>query len=214
MRIILLGAPGAGKGTQAKKISEKFGVPHISTGDILRNESKLGTDLGRKADRFMKSGKLVPDALIIEMIKKIITGKDSGKGFLLDGFPRTIKQAKMFDKMLKTFKLDIDRVINMVVSDEALIKRLTSRRVCMGCGNICRVSGNESDTKEAENCPVCGGELQRRTDDDPEVIKERLKVYREQTRPLVDYYSAKGVLSNVDGIGSEEAVRERILAVL
>ena len=212
MRIILLGAPGVGKGTQAKKISKKFDIPHISTGDILRSESKAGTGLGKKAREFMESGKLVPDHLIIEMMQDRLTGKHAGKGFLLDGFPRTVRQAEMFEGMLESSGLDIDRVINIIVDNDVIIKRLTDRRVCQECGHISKIDGPGEDRKKS--CPKCGGQLYRRPDDDIGVIKKRLEVYKEQTRPLVDYYKKKGLLFDVDGEGSEEAVMERIISVL
>ena len=214
MRIILLGAPGAGKGTQAKKISEKFGIPHISTGDILRNECKMGTDLGKKAENFMHDGKLVPDTLIIEIIKNKIAAKGSEKDFLMDGFPRTLNQAEMFDEMLVSLDLEIDRVINIIVTNDKLVKRLTSRRVCHRCSNICKIDSPEIAHEDKARCPICGGELHKRADDGLEVIEERLKVYEKQTKPLIDYYSKKGLLSNVDGLGSEEEVTERILSLL
>jgi adenylate kinase len=214
MRIILLGAPGVGKGTQAKKISEKFGIPHISTGDILRNECRIGSELGKEAEDFMQDGKLVPDTLIIEIIKSRIAGKDSEKDFLMDGFPRTLNQAQMFDDMLESLDLEIDRVINIDVPDDELVKRLTSRRVCHSCSNVCKIDDPEIVHQDKDRCPICGGELHKRADDDLEVIEERLKVYKEQTRPLIDYYSKKGLVSDVDGLGSEEEVTERILSLL
>ncbi len=214
MRIILLGAPGAGKGTQAKKISEKFGIPHISTGDILRNECRMGTDLGKEAEVFMQDGRLVPDELIIEIIKSMIAGRGSKKDFLMDGFPRTLNQAEMFDAMLGSLGLDIDRVINVTVPDDELIKRLTSRRVCHSCANVCRIDSPEIIQQDKDRCPVCGGKLHKRVDDDLEVIEERLKVYRKQTEPLIDYYRKKGLVTDVDGLGSEEDVTERILSLL
>jgi adenylate kinase len=215
MRIVLLGAPGAGKGTQAKKISDEFGIAHISTGDILRNECRMGTDLGKKAEGFMHNGRLVPDALIIEIIKNKITGAGSEKDFLMDGFPRTLNQAEMFDDMLASLSLKIDRVINITAPDDELIKRLTSRMVCHSCSNVCRLDSDGGDGRIVKDrCPVCGGELHKRVDDDLEVIQERLRVYKKQTRPLIDYYSNKGLLSNVDGTGSERVVTERILSLL
>ncbi len=212
MRIVLLGAPGAGKGTQAKKISEKFGIPHISTGDILRNESRLGTELGKKAQVFMHDGRLVPDELIIEIIKNKISGEGPGRGFLMDGFPRTLNQAEKFDRMLTSLDLKLDRVINIVISDDELVGRLTSRRVCNSCNNICKLEDLDEDS--LGTCPVCGGKLHKRIDDDIKIVEERLDVYQKQTRPLIEYYRKKGLLSDVDGLGSEDEIMERILSIL
>ena len=212
MRFLLLGAPGAGKGTQAKIISEKYKIPHISTGDILRDEVKNNTVLGHKANEYMKKGELVPDDLIIEIIKNIITKDKNNPGFLMDGFPRTVNQAKKFDEMLSTMNMSIDKVVNIDVCNEELIKRLISRRVCNECNNISSVK-NVYDGKD-EICPYCGGELYTRKDDSIEVISQRLSVYEEQTKPLIDYYEKKGLLANIDGLGAEEEVTERVLSLL
>jgi len=187
MRLVLLGAPGAGKGTQAKKIVQRFKISHISTGNILRNEIKNDTELGRKAGNFVKEGKLVPDDLIIEIIKKELEGKQSGNGFLMDGFPRNLKQAKMFE----------------------ITRRLTSRRICHSCNNIC----STSNFKDAEitKCPECGGDLIKRKDDELRVIAERLNVYEKETKPLIDYYREHNLLVNIDGTGMENQVTERVL---
>jgi adenylate kinase len=211
MRLILLGAPGAGKGTQAKNIVSKYNIAHISTGDILRDEVKNNTGLGIKANQYMKEGKLVPDELIIEMIRKILVKDGAGTGFLMDGFPRTLLQAVKFDEMLANLGLSIDKVINISVNSERLIKRLTSRRICNSCNSICSISNNED---EVSDCPSCGGHLYRRKDDYEEVIKHRLKVYEQQTKPLIDYYRKKGLLFEVDGSGTEAEVAERIFSIL
>jgi adenylate kinase len=211
MRLILLGAPGAGKGTQAKNIVSKYNIAHISTGDILRDEVKNNTELGIKANQYMKEGKLVPDELIIEMIRKILVKDGAGTGFLMDGFPRTLLQAEKFDEMLASLGQAIDKVINISVDRGRLLKRLTSRRVCSSCNNICSISNNEDDN---EGCPSCGGQLYRRKDDHEEVIKNRLKVYEQQTKQLIDYYRKNGLLFEVDGSGTEAAVTERILSIL
>ena len=209
MRLVLLGAPGAGKGTQAKKIVQRFKISHISTGNILRNEIKNDTELGRKAGIFVKEGKLVPDDLIIEIIKKELEGKQSGNGFLMDGFPRNLKQAKMFGGMLDLLGIKLDSVINIDVSKDEIIKRLTSRRICHSCNNICSTS-NLKDT-ESTKCPECGGDLIKRKDDEIKVITERLNVYEKETKPLIDYYKEHNLLVNIDGTGKENQVTERVL---
>src|SRR4030042_1108217 len=209
MRMVLLGAPGAGKGTQAKRIVQRFKILHISTGNILRNEIKNDTELGRKAGNFVKEGKLVPDDLIIEIIKKELEGNHSGKGFLMDGFPRNLKQAKMFQDMLDLLGIKLDSVINIDVSKDEIIRRLTSRRVCHSCNNICSIN----NLKDMENykCPECGSDLIKRKDDEIEVITERLNVYEKETKPLIDYYKARNLLVNIDGTGIENQVTERVL---
>jgi len=212
VRLILLGAPGAGKGTQAKMISERFGIPHISTGDILRSELKNNTELGNKADEYMKAGKLVPDELIIEIIRHKLENGNPGNPFLMDGFPRTLNQAIMFDEMLKSLNIGIDRVINIFVDEEELVKRLTGRRVCHSCAGVCHI--NSIKQSGTNRCPVCGGELYTRKDDDIEVIRERLHVYEQQTKPLIDYYEKSGILYNVDGKGTEKEITERLMQVL
>jgi adenylate kinase len=212
VRIVLLGAPGAGKGTQAKKISEKFGISHVSTGDILRNELKNNTDLGMKANEYMKEGRLVPDELIIEIIRKKIEKEGQEPEFLMDGFPRTLVQAKKFDEMLEGLGISLDKVINIDVGEDELVKRLTARRVCHECSGICSINsfGSEDEAK----CPVCGGSLYKRKDDDREVIKERLEVYEKQTMPLIDYYKTSGLLVDISGSGSENEIFERVLTLL
>lgn len=211
MRLVLLGAPGAGKGTQAKNIVSKYNIAHISTGDILRDEVKNNTELGIKANQYMKKGKLVTDELIIEIIRNMLVKDGRKSGFLMDGFPRTLLQAEKFDEMLASLGQSIDKVINISVDGGRLLKRLTSRRVCSICNNICSISNNEDDN---EGCPSCGGELYRRKDDHEEVIKHRLKVYEQQTKPLIDYYRKNGLLFEVDGSGTEAVVTERILSIL
>lgn len=212
MRIVLLGAPGAGKGTQAKKISEKFGISHVSTGDILRNELKNNTELGMKANEYMKEGRLVPDELIIEIIRKKIETGGSDSRFLMDGFPRTLVQAQKFDEMLASLGISLDKVINIDVGEDELVKRLTSRRVCHECSGICSI--NIFNSKDEAKCPTCGGNLYKRKDDDREVIRERLKVYEEQTKPLIDYYNGSGLLVDISGSGSENEIFERVLTLI
>jgi adenylate kinase len=210
MRIILLGAPGAGKGTQAKAISEKFDIPHVSTGDILRYEIKSGTRLGKEVSKFVESGRLVPDEFIIEIIRNRINSGKLKNGFLMDGFPRNLNQAKLFSKMLDEVGIKLDKVINIMVSEDEIINRLSSRRVCSGCKSIFS-SGNQEETGK---CPKCGADLLKRKDDDTEIIKHRLEVYESETRPLIDFYSSKGLLANIDGSGKAEEVTERILKIL
>ncbi len=209
MRLVLLGAPGAGKGTQAKQIVKRFKISHISTGNILRNEIKNDTELGRKAGNFVKEGKLVPDELIIEIIKKELEGKESEKGFLMDGFPRNLKQAKMFQDMLDLLGMKLDNVINIDVSKDEIIKRLTSRRTCHSCNNTCSI--NDLKDMEVAKCPECGGDLIKRKDDEIEIITERLNVYEKETKPLIDYYKEHNLLVNIDGTGMENQVTERVL---
>jgi adenylate kinase len=212
VRIVLLGAPGAGKGTQAKKISEKFGISHISTGDILRNELKNNTELGMKANEYMKEGKLVPDELIIEIIKKKVAKDGCESKFLMDGFPRTLVQAQKFDEMLAGLGISLDKVINIDVDEDELVKRLASRRVCHECSGICSI--NNFSSEDEAKCPICGGSLYKRKDDDGQVIRERLKVYDKQTKPLVDYYNHAGLLFDISGSGSENEIFERVLTLL
>jgi adenylate kinase len=206
MRIVMLGAPGAGKGTQAKKISEKFDVPHISTGDILRKEIKKGTEAGLKARENVESGKLVSDDLIIDIIENFIKDDSIKEGFIMDGFPRNTVQAKKFMKMLEKNDSGLDKVVNIVVDYDELIQRLGSRRICVKCHHITSINGNQG-----KRCPECGGRLVRREDDREEVIRKRLEVYEEQTRPLIEYYRKRGILVNIKGNGREEEVTERIL---
>ncbi len=212
MRIVLLGAPGAGKGTQAKKISEKFGISHISTGDILRSELKNNTELGIKANAYMKEGKLVPDELIIEIIKKKIGTEGSRVRFLMDGFPRTLNQAQKFDEMLAGLGTSLDKIINIDVDEDVLVKRLTGRRVCHECSGICSI--NDFNSEDDAKCPSCGGSLYKRKDDESEVIRERLKVYENQTKPLIEYYSRNGLLFHVNGVGTGKEIFERVLTLL
>jgi len=211
MRLIFLGAPGVGKGTQAKKVAAKFNIPHVSTGDILRSEINNKTILGEKAEEFVNSGKLVPDDLILDMIKEELKKDKYKKGFLMDGFPRTFEQAEKFSKLLNDLNLNIDKVINIIVDENEIIKRLTDRVVCKVCNKIYKLS-DFKDGKELK-CD-CGGELYRRKDDSEEVIKNRLDVYKKQTEPLVEYYKNLGLLENIDGLGTENEVFERILAQL
>ncbi len=193
MKLILLGAPGAGKGTQGEFISERCGIPNISTGNIIREALKNGTELGRRAKSYMDAGDLVPDEVVIDIIKERLAQKDCENGFILDGFPRTVPQAEALDRM----GVAIDRVIEIDVADEEIMKRLSGRRVCSVCGSSYHLV-YKPPVKEGV-CTHCGGELIVRKDDAPATIAERLKVYHEQTEPLKDYYAAKGILRVVIG---------------
>jgi len=212
MRLVMVGVPGAGKGTQAKKISQKFNIAHISTGDILRSEIKKETLLGVEADEYLKKGKLVPDDVIIEIIKSEIIRDESMGGFLMDGFPRNLKQAVMFSNILDELGLKLDKVINIVVDKNEIIKRLDSRRVCINCKRI--YSFDNLDDKNIVKCPHCGGKLIKRKDDSADIIKKRLAVYEKETKPLINYYDGKNLLVNIDGMGTEQEVTERILNCL
>ena len=197
MKIIMLGAPGAGKGTQAKKIAEKYLIPHISTGDIFRFNIKEGTELGKKAKEYMDQGALVPDELTIGMLMDRIQKDDCKDGYVLDGFPRTIPQAESLRKAITDMGQKIDFAINVDVPDENIINRMSGRRACTSCGATYHIVYNKS--KVPGVCDVCGSELVLRDDDKPETVKKRLAVYHDQTRPLIDYYKEAGVLVNVDG---------------
>lgn len=196
MKLILLGAPGAGKGTQAEVICNTLNIPTISTGNIIREALKNGTELGLKAKSYMDAGQLVPDEVVIEIIRERLSHEDCSEGFILDGFPRTVPQAEALDRM----GIAIDRVVDIEVADEKITARLSGRRVCPACGASYHVDYKPS--KDGESCDLCGAALVIRKDDDPEIIKDRLKVYHEQTEPLKEYYGNKGILREV--IGQEE----------
>ncbi|MCI9517754.1 MAG: adenylate kinase [Clostridia bacterium] len=204
MKLVLLGAPGAGKGTQAVRIAAHLNIPHISTGDIFRKNLKEATPVGLKAKAYIDKGQLVPDEVTCEIVELRIKEDDCKNGFLLDGFPRNIAQAEALDKMTK-----IDKVINLDVDLKALADRLTGRRVCEKCGESYHVS-----TKKDETCDKCGGKLYQRADDTLETVNSRLTVYEQSTAPLIAYYKDKGVLVNVDGMQSIEAVFESVKKVL
>lgn len=204
MRIILLGAPGAGKGTQADSIKQKYPVAHISTGDILRANVKAGTALGRNAKTYMDAGKLVPDEVIIGMVEKRLEEPDCKEGFMLDGFPRTTPQAEALDKLLKKLGLALDAAVELEVSDEVVVGRLTTRRGCKNCGEIYNTV--TKPTRAAGICDKCGGPVVQRDDDREEVIRKRLAVYHEQTAPLIEYYRAQGILVTVDATGGKDVV--------
>ena len=212
MKIIMLGAPGAGKGTQAKKIAEKCGIPHISTGDIFRANIKNGTELGKKAKTYMDQGLLVPDELVCDLVVDRIQQDDCKKGYILDGFPRTIPQAESLDKALQAIGEKMDYAIDVEVPDENIVKRMGGRRACVGCGATYHLV--YAPTKKEGICDACGGELILRDDDKPETVQKRLGVYHEQTQPLIDYHKNQGILREVDGSVDMEDVFKEILNIL
>ncbi len=212
MRIIMLGAPGAGKGTQAKKIAAKYGIPHISTGDIFRANIKNGTELGKKAKSYMDQGMLVPDELTVSLVMDRFQEPDAQKGYVLDGFPRTIPQAESLDEALKKSGSQIDYAVNVDVPDENIINRMSGRRACVKCGATYHLQ--YAAPKQEGVCDSCGEALILRDDDKPETVQKRLKVYHEQTQPLIDYYAQKKVLKEVDGTQGLEEVFSQITAIL
>jgi len=212
MKIIMLGAPGAGKGTQAKKIAAKYGIPHISTGDIFRANIKGGTELGMKAKTFMDQGMLVPDEITIGMLMDRIHEEDCKDGYVLDGFPRTIPQAESLTGALKAMDEAIDYAVNVDVPDKDIVSRMGGRRACLSCGATYHVEFHAP--KEEGICDTCGEKLVLRDDDKPETVQKRLNVYHEQTQPLIDYYEKAGVLKEVDGTKDMEAVFQDIVAIL
>ena len=191
MNIVLLGAPGAGKGTQAQKLVEEFGVAHISTGDLLRAAVKAGTKLGVKAKEYMDAGQLVPDKLVVDLVTERLAADDAKKGFILDGFPRNTAQAVTLDSALADMGLSLDAALLVDVKADVIVERLSSRRTCRDCGYTAPAG--------VDVCPSCGGEMYQRDDDKPETIQNRLNVYESQTAPLVEYYKGKGLLKAVDG---------------
>ena len=195
MRLVLLGAPGSGKGTQAGFLKTKYDCVHISTGDILREHLREKTELGLRAESFMHEGELVPDAIIIDMVKERLHQDDVAKGFIMDGFPRDIEQAEEFDKMLSDMKLHLDAVLLINVDEEIIIRRLTNRRICRACGKPSNLLDVAPGTT---SCPYCGGELYQRDDDSEPVIRHRLKVYKEQTEPIAGWYEGRGLLRTVE----------------
>ena len=212
MKIIMLGAPGAGKGTQAKMIAEKYGIPHVSTGDIFRANIKNGTELGQEAKKYMDQGLLVPDELTVKILLDRVAQPDCEKGYVLDGFPRTIPQAQVLDKALSELGDSIDYAINVDVPDENIVKRMSGRRACVTCGATYHIE--HVPPKKEGICDKCGAELILRDDDKPETVLNRLKVYHDQTQPLIDFYSAKNVLKTVDGTVDMQDVFGAIVAIL
>lgn len=212
MKIIMLGAPGAGKGTQAKMIAEKYGIPHVSTGDIFRANIKNGTQLGMEAKKYMDQGLLVPDELTVKILLDRVAQEDCKNGYVLDGFPRTIPQAEVLDKALAELGEEIDYAVNVDVPDENIVKRMFGRRACLSCGATYHVE--HIPPKQEGVCDNCGQSLVLRDDDKPETVQNRLKVYHDQTQPLIDFYTAKGVLRTVDGTVDMKDVFEAIVSIL
>ena len=212
MKIIMLGAPGAGKGTQAKMIADKYGVPHISTGDIFRANIKNGTELGKEAKGYMDKGLLVPDELTVRLLLDRVAQEDCSGGYVLDGFPSTIPQAEVLDSELAKLGESVDAAVDVDVPDENIINRMSGRRACLSCGATYHIVNIPS--KKEGICDVCGSSLVCREDDQPETVKNRLQVYHEQTQPLIDYYKEKGVLHSVDGTKDMEEVFQSITEIL
>jgi adenylate kinase len=212
MRLVLVGPPGAGKGTQAQFISAHLGVPKISTGDIFRANVSQGTELGMQAKKFMDAGDLVPDEITIGMVRDRLAKDDATSGFLLDGFPRNVPQARTFDEILTEATTPLDVVLELVVDDDEVVRRLSGRRTCRNCGHIWHL---DFDPPSAEGvCDICGGELFQRDDDMPETVRHRLEVYYEQTSPLVGYYAEAGILVGIDAMGPVDDVTDRAIAAL
>lgn len=212
MKIILMGPPGAGKGTQADFLKTELSIPHISTGDMFRKAVTEGTPLGLEAKRYMDSGQLVPDSVTIGIVKERLSEADCERGFLLDGFPRTIPQADALGQTLKELEMELDAVINVKVRREILIERLTGRRVCKSCGATFHKLFNPS--KAGEKCEACGGDLYQRNDDTIETVGNRLDVYEKQTAPLIEYYKGKGLLIEIDGENAVAEVTQYIMKAL
>lgn len=212
MKIIMLGAPGAGKGTQAKKIAEKYRIPHISTGDIFRANIKNGTELGKKAKTYMDQGLLVPDDLVVDLVVDRVNQKDCENGYVLDGFPRTIPQAEALDKALAKMNQKVDYAIDVEVPDENIIRRMSGRRACVDCGATYHIE--YAPTIKEGICDKCNGTLILREDDKPETVEKRLSVYHEQTQPLIDYYTKAGILKEVDGTQDIDVVFGQIAEIL
>jgi adenylate kinase len=208
VRLIFLGPPAAGKGTQAKRLAAEYGIPHISTGDILRAASKGGTYLGREAKRYMNRGALVPDDVMIGIIQERLQQSDCAPGFILDGFPRTIPQAESLAELLKSMNTPLDYVVNMEVPVEEILRRMNGRLTCQNCGRMFNLMLNPPQTPG--RCDCCRGPLSQRADDRIETVHERLGVYRQSTQPLIEYYSARGLLTRIDGTGSIDAIAKRI----
>ena len=212
MRLVLVGPPGAGKGTQAQYIAAQFAIPKISTGDIFRANVSEGTELGVTAKKYMDAGDLVPDEVTSAMVRERLKEDDASDGFLLDGFPRTVPQAETLDEILGELRQPLDVVLELVVDDEEVIRRLSGRRTCRSCGHIWHVDFDPP--KREGTCDHCGGQLFQRDDDKPDTVRHRLEVYAEQTSPLVGYYAEKGVLVGIDATGPVDNVTERAIAAL
>jgi adenylate kinase len=212
MKLVLLGPPGAGKGTQAKQLTEKYAIPQISTGDILRQAVKDGTNLGKEAKTYMDKGELVPDDVIIGIVQERIQADDCQNGYIFDGFPRTVAQAEALDTMLKNLSTQLDAVVSIEVPEEEVVKRLSGRRTCKSCGTLFHIMFNPP-AKEGV-CDKCGGELFQRDDDNETTIRQRLSVYTNQTSPLIEYYSQAGLLKPVPGTGAPHEIFDAICKAL
>ncbi|MHC1601273.1 MAG: adenylate kinase [Candidatus Nezhaarchaeales archaeon] len=212
MRLVFLGPPGAGKGTQVKMLSKTLGVPSMATGDVLRMEVASGSELGKEAKSYMDKGELVPDDIVIKIVEKWLRSIDIAKGFILDGYPRNVRQARELDEMLKQMNVELTAAIYLDVPEDEIVRRLSGRLTCRNCGAVYHIEFNPP--KEDRKCDVCGGELYQREDDREDVIRQRFRVYTESTRPVLDYYRDKGKLLVVNGLGSIDEVNERILKKL
>jgi adenylate kinase len=212
VRVVLLGPPGAGKGTQAKLLQERFKACQVSTGDILRKAVAEQTPLGKQAAQYIKQGALVPDPLIVNLVAERLQDKDCEKGFILDGFPRTISQAESLDEILTRMGLTLDRVLSVQVPHSVIVQRLAGRRTCKGCGALYHLTLDPPDKEGV--CDRCGGELYQRDDDREETITARLKVYETQTAPLMNYYRERALLRDIDGVGKVDEIRSRVIKVL
>ncbi|SHI73413.1 adenylate kinase [Desulfofundulus thermosubterraneus] len=212
MKLLIMGPPGAGKGTQAEMLVKELNITHVSTGDMFRAAIKEGTEMGKKAKEYMDKGELVPDDVVVGMVRDRLQKPDCVKGFLLDGFPRTLAQAQALDDTLQTMGIQLDAVINIAVPRDKLMARLTGRRVCRGCGASYHILFNPPRVEG--KCNSCGGELYQRSDDNEEAVANRLDVYEAQTQPLIDYYAGKGLLKNINGDQEIKKVLEDILACL
>jgi adenylate kinase len=212
VRIVLLGPPGAGKGTQARALAALWGIPQVSSGDLLRGVVREDSELGREAAGYMDRGQLVPDELVLKLIDQRLRKKDAHKGFILDGFPRNVMQAEALAKGLDRFGLKLDKAVAVIVPDEEIVKRISGRRTCRDCNAMYHVAF-EPPAKPGV-CDKCGGELYQREDDAEETVRERLKVYREATQPLLDHYRQLGLLAQVDGVGRTDEVEKRIISAV
>jgi len=212
VKLLIMGPPGAGKGTQAEMLVKKLQITHISTGDMFRAAIKEGTEMGKKAKEYMDKGELVPDSVVVGMVKERLSQPDCAGGFLLDGFPRTVAQAEALDETLKTMEIKLDGVINIAVPREKLMARLTGRRICRSCGASYHILFNPS--KVEGRCDTCGGELYQRSDDNEVAVGNRLDIYEAQTQPLIDYYSKQGLLKNINGDQEIKKVLADVLAII
>lgn len=207
MRLVLMGPPGAGKGTQGALLARRYGIPRVSTGDMLREARRAGTELGRRAQGYMDAGELVPDDVILGMMRETLASDEAADGFLLDGFPRTVAQAEGLDALLDDLDRKLDAVVDLEVKDEEIVRRLSARRVCGDCGRVA-----PAGLEEGEPCPACGGPLRRRSDDEPETVRRRLEVYRRETAPVLEWYERSDTpVLHVEGTGEVEQVQQRII---